>query len=358
MKPLLAEKNIRVSAIYDPSADSIAMTRELFPEIAVQESYTSLLAQPEIDWVMIGSWNSQHADHAVQALEAGKHVFCEKPLATSMADCLRVQAVVEAHPELHFFFGLVLRYSPHFQRIKQILDSGEIGRVISFEFNETLPPCHGGYIHGNWRRHRVHAGTHMLEKCCHDLDLANWLMGSMPSRVASFGGLDFFKPEFAGQEKRFGYDEAGKSPVYNVWRDPEGVSPFNSDKDILDNQVVILEYRSGVRATFHTNCHAVVPERRFYICGSEGTLRADALAGTVEVRSIAGTLRVETTCEGGSHAGGDEVMTTALLESIVSGARPLAGVAEGISAAVTAFAIDQANDAGCVVAVDSELFQG
>jgi predicted dehydrogenase len=358
MKPLLAEKNIQVTSIYDPSADSIAMTRELFPEISIQESYSSLLAQPGVDWVMIGSWNSQHADHAVQALEAGKHVFCEKPLATSMADCLRVQAVVEAHPELHFFFGLVLRYSPHFQRITQILDSGEIGRVISFEFNETLPPHHGGYIHGNWRRHRAHAGTHMLEKCCHDLDLANWLMGSMPSRVASFGGLDFFKPEFAGQEKRFGYDEAGKSPVYNVWRDPEGVSPFNSDKDILDNQVVILEYRSGVRATFHTNCHAVVPERRFYICGSEGTLRADALTGTVEVCSLGGTLRRETTCEGGSHAGGDEVMTSALIKTIVSGARPLAGVEEGISAAVTAFAIDQANDAGCVVAVDSELFQG
>ena len=92
-------------------------------------------------------------------------------------------------------------------------------------------------IRGNWHCHRAHAGTHMLEKCCHDLDLANWLMGSMPSRVASFGGLDFFKPEFAGQEKRFGYDTAGKSPVYNVWRDPEGISPFNSDKDILDNRV-------------------------------------------------------------------------------------------------------------------------
>ena len=200
-------KNIRVSSIYDPSADSITRTRELFPEIAIHESYNSLLAEPEIDWVMIGSWNSQHAEQAIQALEAGKHVFCEKPLATSLDDCLRVQTVLEAHPELHFFFGLVLRYSPHFQRIKQILDSGEIGKVISFEFNETLPPHHGGYIHGNWHRHRAHAGTHMLEKCCHD-----------------------------------------------------------------------LEYRSGVRATFHTNCHAVVPERCFYICCSEGALRADALA--------------------------------------------------------------------------------
>lgn len=170
--------------------------------------------------------------------------------------------------------------------------------------------------------------------------------------MASFGGLDFFKPEFVGQEKRFGYDAAGKSPIYNLWRDPEGISPFNAHKDILDNQVVILEYPSGTRATFHTNCHAVIPERRFYICGSEGTLRADALAGTVEVRLLGGESRIETTCEGGSHAGGDEVMTRALVQTIDSGAAPLAGVGEGISAAATAFAIDQANDSGRVVAVD------
>lgn len=358
LHPLLAEKNVRVTALFDPSADSLAITRGMFPDIHVHDSYAALLADPKIDWVMIGSWNSQHADQAIQALEAGKHVFCEKPLATTLDDCLRIKASVEAHPELHFFFGLVLRYSPHYQRIKAVLDSGEIGRVISFEFNETLPPHHGGYIHGNWRRHREHAGTHMLEKCCHDLDLANWLMNSFPSRVASFGGLDFFKPEFSEQARRFGRTAEDRSPVYQVWRDPEGISPFNADKDIVDNQVTIIEYRSGVRATFHTNCHAVLPERRFYLCGSLGILRADALTASLEVQTLGPepSLRRETTGEGGSHAGGDQIMVRALLETITSGASPLAGIREGIASAATAFAIDQALDESRVLTLDPGIF--
>jgi predicted dehydrogenase len=357
MMPLLAETNVRVAALYDPSADSIEITRGMFPNIRIHDSCASLLAGPDIDWVMIGSWNSQHAGQVIQALEAGKHVFCEKPLATSMEDCLRIRAAVVAHPGLHFFFGLVLRYSPHYQRVKAVLDSGEIGRVISFEFNETLPPHHGGYIHGNWRRHREHAGTHMLEKCCHDLDLANWLMASIPSRVASFGGLDFFTPEFAGQELRFGRGADGKSPVYQVWRDPEGVSPFNADKSIVDNQVAILEYLSGSRATFHTNCHAVLPERRFYICGSNGILRADALTGTLEVQVLGPDefLRRETTGEGGSHAGGDQVMVRALLDTMIRNIAPLAGIREGIASAATAFAIDRSLDEGRIVTLDPEV---
>ena len=70
---------------------------------------------------------------------------------------------------------------------------------------------------------------------------------------------------------------------------------------------------------------------------------------------LGGETRTENTCEGGSHAGGDEVMTRALVDTIESGALPLAGVWEGISAAATAFAIDQANDRGSVVAVDAAI---
>ena len=86
-----------------------------------------------------------------------------------------------------FVIGSNLRYSPHYRKVKSILDSGAIGDIISMEFNETLEFNHGGFISGDWRRFRSDAGTHLLEKACHDVDLANWVVGSRASRVFSFG---------------------------------------------------------------------------------------------------------------------------------------------------------------------------
>ena len=68
--------------------------------------------------------------------------------------------------------------------------------MISMEFNETLGFNHGGFIMGDWRRLTENSGTHLLEKCCHDIDLVNWMLESIPVKVASFGGVNFFTKKF------------------------------------------------------------------------------------------------------------------------------------------------------------------
>ena len=342
--------SIEISDLYDPDPGSVAAARKLAPGAVCHSSVDELLRRSSAGWVAIGSPNSEHASQAVAALDAGRHVFCEKPLATSVDDCERIRDAVLRNPERIFFFGLVLRYSPFYRRIKQLLDAGEIGKILSFEFNETLSFIHGGYIHGNWRRHRAAAGTHVLEKCCHDLDIANWLTGSLPRRAASFGGLAFFTPENRFMEEKLGVDDAGR-PAYKVWADPHGISPFNEDKDIVDHQVAILEYRNGVKATFHTNCHAGLPERRFYICGTDGTLRCDALTAQIEIQKVGFNQNVvrEVIGEGDGHAGADTPMQQALASSILTGSPPSAGLDEGLKSSLAAFAIDEALDRGCVV---------
>ena len=345
-----APGSIEISDLYDPDPGSVAASRELAPGAVCHSSVRELLGSSGAEWVAIGSPNSEHAWQVAAALDAGRHVFCEKPLATSVEDCKRIRDAVRRNPDRIIFFGLVLRYSPFYRRVKQLLDAGEIGKIISFEFNETLPFYHGGYIHGNWRRHRAAAGTHLLEKCCHDLDIANWLTGSLPRRVASFGGLAFFKPENRFMEEKLGVDGEGR-PAYRVWPDPHGISPFNDDKDIVDHQVAILEYRNGVKATFHTNCHAGLPERRFYICGTDGSLRCDVLTAEIEIQKVGFGQNIvrEDIGQGDGHAGADTPMQKALASSILTGSAPSAGLAEGLESALTAFAIDQALDKGCVV---------
>ena len=342
--------SIEVVAAYDPSPRSIQSLRdELGIEIEEALSEEVIFNRPDIDWAFIGSWNVFHARQAIGALLSGKHVFCEKPLATTREDCLAIRDAAVKSGRI-FSFGLVLRYSPHYQKVRELVAKGTIGKIISFEFNETLGFNHGGYIFGNWRRHTANAGSHLLEKCCHDLDLANWIIDSLPVRVASFGGKDFFLPKNEHHIRRIGPDDIGK-PAYGTWTDPDGISPFSEGSNIVDNQVAILEYANGCRATFHTNCNAGIPERRFYICGTEGSIRADALTGHIEWQRIDHAPQMEKVNMGhaGGHAGGDETMATALAATLLQGKPPLASVEEGVRSCLVAFAIDQAMEEKKVV---------
>ncbi len=335
---------VTVVALCDPDTAARERARECLgaPDAADCADAAGLCAREDVDWVFIGSWNCHHADHAVAAFAAGKHVFCEKPLALSLDDAARMHAAWRASGRL-FALGLVLRYSPLYRMARRLIDEGRIGRLLSFEFNETLGFNHGGYIHGNWRRFTKNAGSHLLEKCCHDIDIALWLSGDLPARVASFGGCTFFTPENAFHQTRIGPSPEGKA-AFESWVDPNRENPFTAEKDIVDHQVALLEFGGGIRATFHTHCMAAIPERRFYLLGSEGTLRLDAYTGRIELRRVGWDDPVEIiepiTIDG--HAGADDPMARELAECMAGFRPPSAGFQEGLNSLVVCEAIDNA----------------
>ncbi len=346
-------RDIEVAALCDPDPRSIrAGLEELNPRARVYSDHRELSADPSLSWVFIGSWNCFHSEQAVVALEAGKNVFCEKPLATSLLGARAIRDAHRRHPGI-FCIGFTLRYSSTYRKIKEVLDSGAIGRVVSMEFNETLHFDHGSHIHGNWRRLRANTGSHLLEKCCHDMDLALWMVGSLPARVASFGGLNFFRPENASWPERLGKAPDGRRAFSSPWSDLVALDPFTSDKDIVDNQVAILEFANGARATFHTNCATNLWERRMYLCCSAGTLRADLTSGLVEIARFGYGVPAETwTGSAGGHGGGDEVLGAELARAILEGVRPPTTLEHGLASAITCFGIDEAKDRGCVVDMD------
>lgn len=351
---------IEVVALADVSETAIARAKQRLhcPDATVYADHRALSADLSIDWVCVGSWNAFHKEHILGALEANKHVFTEKPLTTNIEDCVILKKAIDKHAGI-FSMGFVLRYAPFYHRIKALIDEGVLGKLVSFEFNETIGPDHGGYIMSDWRRKREWAGTHLLEKCCHDFDLANWITASAPVRAASFGGLDFFKPENVHQEDRIGPHPNGL-PAYHGWQNngiytrEHKLDPFTSDKDIIDNQVAILQYANGVRATFHTNLNAAITERRMYLCGTEGTIRGDVLTGEIEYKRInhdKPVMREKTT--GGGHGGADGIMSRALRDSMLEGAAPLVGLEDGIRSAVACFGVDAALDRGTIVDLTS-----
>jgi predicted dehydrogenase len=262
-------------------------------------------------------------------------------------------AKAQKQADLPMTVGFTLRYSPFYRTLKSLLTGGRIGRIVSMEFNETLDFNHGGYIHGDWRRLRQNAGTHLLEKCCHDVDLVNWMVDSRAARVASFGGTNFFTPENVHHQERIGTHPENGKPAFQSWphRDNDPPNPFLADKDIVDNQVAIVQYENGVRASFHTNCMAAIPERRMYICGSEGTIRADVITGTIELARVGWQQERESIDPGasGGHGGGDGVLAAEVAASILHGTPPTSTLTDGLRSAVTCFGIDQAHDEGRVV---------
>lgn len=342
-----------VRALCDPDAERVAHFRSRFnPDAVGYEAAEDLVKDSSISWVVVATWNALHAPYSVLALDAGKHVFCEKPLATRLEDAVALRRAC-ARGDRKFMIGFTLRYSSHYRRVKQLIDEGVIGDIVSLEFNETLAFNHGGHIMSGWRRKQEYTGSHILEKCSHDIDLANWLIGSRARRVASFGGLNFFTPENAFHMERLKPDQDGVRP-FCAWRPDRYHNPFVTDKDIIDNQVAILEYENGVRATFHTHLCAGIPERRFYILGTEGALRFDLWTGKLEYKRIGfdEELQVLEAERTDGHGGGDAVLVAHWRDMMLADAAPLTTVMDGLTSAVTCFAIEEAREHGRVVDVN------
>jgi len=360
----LQNENLKIIGLFDVDSQAIEDTKKFFAksekykhgveDVKEYKTLEECVSDPQIEWVMIGSWNSKHSEQTVAAFNAGKHVFCEKPLATTIEDCLKMRDAWITSRK-NFAIGFTLRYSPHYRKIKELVESGTIGDIISMEFNETLGFNHGGYIHSDWRRHTKNAGTHLLEKCSHDVDLVNWIVDSRVKRTASFSGLNFFIPENEHHVDRIGKNKDGIEAYKVMANKPDRPSPFSLDKDINDNQVIIMEYENKVRATFHLSCNAGIPERRMYILGSEGSLRADVLTGVIETKRIGFDTELISHDSGvsGGHGGGDEILTKEISDCMIKGDIPPASLEDGMNSAVACFGMDKADQTGRVVDLSS-----
>lgn len=338
-------KNVKLKSIYDPDKSvMIERLKAIDQEDAKMcSTYQEAIKTEGVDWVMVFSPNCYHREHIEAAFKAGKNVFSEKPLATTIEDC---QGIFDAHKKsgLLFATGFVLRYSPIYRKVKEILDSGIIGKILSIDANENVTPAHGSYIMKNWRRYTKYAGPHILEKCCHDLDLINWLTCSIPSKVASFGDLNFFKPENARFGKKY-------NDQFNItWADPHGEKcAFKSDKDIIDNQVAIMEFRNNIRVMFQATLSNAIPERRMYFSCTEGTMIAELYAGEVKYKRIDSSELITYRPSGPDlHGGGDRIIMESLYQSMINDTEPECSGEEGLESSVTALAIDKARIEGKV----------
>jgi hypothetical protein len=330
--------SVEFAGAWDPNADKVeALYQRALsaPGLPRPTSWEATLEAPKVDWVLVASPNAFHRTHIEGALSRGKHVFSEKPVATTEEDCLAL-AKLQNNSDRTLMTGFTLRYSPLYREVKRILDSGKLGRLISIDANENLFPGHGAYIFTNWRRHHEMAGANILEKSVHDLDLLNWFTGSRPRKVAAFGGNSMFVPENAHLFEAI--------PEFSSWEgtSQSGLNPFTSDKTIEDTFVSILEYENGAKVQFQLTSSNPLGERRMYLSGTEGTLIVDLVTAKLTYKSLTDSQPTVFDGSGGFHGGGDEVMVSELVATMTMGVPPAVGLQEGLESTLVGLSLDRA----------------
>lgn len=167
-------------------------------------TWEDLLQTKIADVAFICTQDQMHTEPAVQALSQGYHVLLEKPMATNLEECqLLVNKAEETQKQLRI--AHVLRYTPFFRTIWEIIQSEKLGQVITIDHRENVSYWHmaHSFVRGNWANEKS-SSPMILAKSCHDLDILYWLVGSYPKYISSFGSLSHFKPKNApvGATKR------------------------------------------------------------------------------------------------------------------------------------------------------------
>ena len=268
-----------------------------------------LLEQEKLaDVLFICTMDRQHYGHAIPALKKGYHLVLEKPASTDPKECMEIARVANEN-DRHVVVCHVLRYTPYFRKVKEIVDSGVLGKVYNIMANEGVTYWHQAhsFVRGNWRNSDETCPM-IMQKCCHDMDIFLWITGKHCKAISSFGALSHFKRECApeGSPERcteecpayatcpysierylhhakngcFGWPLDVVSPATNyedfrrdLLAGPYGRCAYKCDNNVVDHQVVNVLFEDDLTLTFNmcafTNEHT---GRGLHIMGTMGDL--------------------------------------------------------------------------------------
>jgi predicted dehydrogenase len=321
----------------------------------IYTSWEDLAAQPKMaDFAIISTQDNMHYAPALAMIEKGYNLLLEKPMAPPPQEC---KAITEAAEKKGVTVVVchVLRFTKFWKAIKDILDSGELGDPVSITHIESVGNVHQShsFVRGNWRN-AEESTCMIIAKSCHDMDILQWLIGKKCTQVQSFGSLTHFtranQPEGAPDycvkgcpvadtcpynAVKLYYDDKDNSwfrPVAAntvempsdeaVWdaisTGPYGRCVYQCDNNVVDHQVVNMEFEGGCTVSFSMNCFNE-GGRSIRIFGTKGELIGDMHTNTLRLYSFATQQWTQTDLDQidesilGGHGGGDTGIVIDLL---------------------------------------------
>jgi predicted dehydrogenase len=376
--------HVRVVALADPDEGACAKFERFFANDFFAdrhrprqyESGAELLDAEELDALIIGSPNHAHTTDALLAMPRRIPMLLEKPVAISLDECKRLWAGYVAADRPPVAVGFVLRYAPFYVKVKELIQEANLGQLLSVDADESLGTALTAYFFGggSWRRFDNFTGGFIVEKCCHDLDILNWLTGANAERVFSVARRTHLTPRPAEQRyarfepgaQREATLDYGNNPLRRTFRIIDDDSLYEAESDSPDHQFVTIEFDNGILSTFTVCLGQPLNNRRLRIYGANGALEGDIDRSIVAVdkptEDGGGSTRQEYGISGGEggHHGADSVINEAFWRGAMGEPTTIkAGIREGLEAVIIGLAAEESKRTGLPVdvrALRAEVF--
>ncbi len=391
------ENGIQIAAIAEKRPDRLSTAGNTLgiPESMRFTDAAQLLALGKIaDAAIIATMDRDHYGHVMAALDCGYDILLEKPISPNPRECIAIEEKANALGR-KITVCHVLRYTNFFGSIKEILDSGDLGKIVAVKHSENIGSFHmaHSFVRGNWRNDTLSSPI-ILQKSCHDLDILLWLTGAHCTKVAAFGSLHYFKETNApaGSGERCLDCPVARNCRYDAWKayqpvlgnwptdvvcleqteaalrealrtGPYGRCVYRCDNNVCDHMSMILEFDNGVTATFSLTAQTSACHRNIHIMCENGEIIADDGTRQILIRkhvsSQADTfeeqiLNIRTNSSG--HGGGDAGIMEDFTASI-AGRNPdsRSAISLSVESHLMACALEESRLTGKVV--DMEQFR-
>ena len=348
---------VGVVELNDIRRQSVAERFGLEPSQCYADYHDFFRNPVQTDAVMVCTPENMHFEPTMLAIEAGYHVLLEKPIAQTLEEC---QAIGEAARKKGVLVSVchVLRYHPYFMKVKELVDSGELGHIISINHRTSVGVDRAahGFVRGIWRSERL-SNPMLMSKCCHDIDFLLWLTKTPCRKLTSFGSLRWFKAKNAPEGSAERCIDCGVEShcpfsavnLYQVRRDwianfdvPEGKTiddviedqlreglygrcVYHCDNDVVDHQIVSMEMESEVTINFSMDIFTLKDCRETHISLTEGEIDGDE--NRLRVRRFRGAEETVYDFSGLAHqpfhAGADLAIIADFIDAIRTGRRDL-----------------------------------
>ena len=301
---------LEIVAIADPNPvrQQTAKQRHSLKDENIYNTWEDIVQQPKLaDFAIVGTQDTMHFGPAMALIEKGYHLLLEKPMAPTPEECKQITLAAE-RKGVWVVVCHVLRFTQFWLAIKNIIDEGRLGTVLNIQHMENVGHIHQShsFVRGNWRN-SAESNCMLMQKCCHDMDILQWLLGKKCKKVQSFGGLHYFcrenmpegAPDFcvkgcpAADTCHYNAIKIYYDDKENLWfrsvaastidmpsdeqvmaaitSGPYGRCVYQCDNDVVDHQTVNLEFEGGCTVAFSMN--AFNQGGRFIrIFGTEGEL--------------------------------------------------------------------------------------
>ena len=283
-----------------------------------------LSAKIPCDFVINATMDELHYETAKKIMQADYDMLLEKPIVNNETELLDLQKIA-CENKVKVNICHVLRYTPFYKKIKTIIDSGVIGKIMTMELNEHVWIAHflDSFVRGKWNSVEKCGSGFLLQKSCHDIDLICWLNNqTVPQRVFSFGSRSQFIPQnapngatefcyqcphndvclYSAQKVHLEFDPMpfqtwmgmGK-PIEEITKAEKaeylkhsdyGRCAYNSGGDINDRQCVNIEFANGSTASFTMVGGTSKAGRSIHICGTQGEIEGYMESGEFFLRTM------------------------------------------------------------------------